>query len=121
VFAIYTFLVYRHCDDGNKEHAPEPSAAAGWKLWQEKNCQSCHQIYGLGGYMGPDLTNTASMKDENYLRTYMKYGTGKMPDYRLGDSDITHLVDFLKWVDRSGKSLVSGDKVNNYGSYDLDN
>jgi nitric oxide reductase subunit C len=27
----------------------------GKKIYQEYNCQSCHQIFGLGGYLGQNL------------------------------------------------------------------
>jgi nitric oxide reductase subunit C len=121
IFIIYTGLVYQNCDQGNKEREPGLQAMAGWKIWQEKNCQSCHQIYGLGGYMGPDLTNVASFKDEKYLHTYMKYGTGKMPDYKLEDTAIIKLISFLKWVDKSGNTIVPQEKVNRFGTYDLEN
>jgi nitric oxide reductase subunit C len=121
VFMIYTLFVYTGSDKGNKEGAPAEAVRAGWKIWQDKNCQSCHQLYGLGGYMGPDLTNAASLKDENYMRTYLKYGTGKMPDYALTDSNINDLVVFLKWIDKSGHALVPKENVTLTGNYELGN
>jgi nitric oxide reductase subunit C len=124
VFVIYTGLVYNFCDKRDREESiPGKAALAGWDTWQEKNCQSCHQIYGLGGYMGPDLTNVASDsdKDEKYLRTFIKYGTGKMPNFRLNDTEVNNVVAFLRWVDKSGKSKVAMDKVTWSGNYNLDN
>jgi len=35
----------------------------GKRLWSSHNCIACHQLYGLGGYMGPDLTITFPGKD----------------------------------------------------------
>ncbi len=123
-FIIYTFFVYN--DSGNRnpnDSIPDRQSLAGWKTWQEKNCQSCHQIYGLGGYMGPDLTNVASepAKGDIYLRTFIKFGTGKMPNFNLNDSEVTNLVAFLKWIDKSGKSRVPKEKVTWSGSYNLEN
>ena len=34
-------------------------ARAGRALWHDHNCQTCHQIYGFGGFLGPDVTNGA--------------------------------------------------------------
>lgn len=120
-FAVYTIAVYAYCDAGNKEKAPTMNVRAGWHVWQEKNCQSCHQLYGLGGYLGPDLTNVASdtMKDERYLRTFIKYGTGRMPDLHLADEEVNDVIAFLKWVDKSGKSKIDGQALTRTGNYDL--
>ena len=124
VFAIYTSFVYTRCDQKNAPQSlPDARITAGWAIWQEKNCQSCHQMYGLGGYLGPDLTNVASdsFKGEKYLYTFIKYGTGRMPNFNLNDSEVNHLVAFLIWVDRSGKNNVPGNKVTWAGNYNLDN
>ena len=51
-FIAFSWMIYAHCDDKNTEGAPNNRVLAGWKTWQDKNCQSCHQLYGLGGYMG---------------------------------------------------------------------
>ncbi len=123
-FAIYTCMVYYYCDKSQKtEISPSSNALVGWNIWQNKNCQSCHQIYGLGGYMGPDLTNLASdtTKNDLYISSFIKYGTAKMPNFNLSDSEIVKLVSFLKWVDKSGKNRVSKEKVTWTGNYKLDN
>jgi nitric oxide reductase subunit C len=80
-------------------------------------------MYGLGGYLGPDLTNLAgdSLKGEKYMYTFIKYGTGRMPNFNLNDSEVNNIVAFLTWVDRSGKNTVPGDKVTWTGNYNLDN
>ena len=68
-----------YCDDDASTIVVSESVTSGWETWQNKNCQSCHQLYGLGGYMGPDLTNVASdsTKGHAYMKTVIKYGTGK--------------------------------------------
>ncbi len=123
VFLVYTCVVYSNCDNTKTgEGKPDSKVVAGWQTWQEKNCQSCHQFYGLGGYLGPDLTNVASdpLKNENYLRTFIKNGTGKMPNFNLSDTEVSNLVTFLTWVDKSGRSRVPGEKVTWTGNYNLD-
>ena len=123
-FVVYTGLVYNYSAKGGAESGlPTKQVLAGWNVWQAKNCHTCHQVYGLGGYLGPDLTNVASdpVKTDQYLKTFIKYGTGKMPNFNLDDSDVNNLVAFLKWVDKSGKSRVPGEKVTWTGNYNLDN
>ncbi len=122
VFFAYSLLIYFQADDGNLEGKPDAVVLDGWHTWQSKNCQACHQLYGLGGYMGPDLTNIASApgKGQVYMDVFIRKGTAKMPDFHLNDSEISHLVRFLVWVDKSGKSRVPGGAVNWSGSYSLD-
>jgi nitric oxide reductase subunit C len=123
VFVGYTVLVYSYSDTQTTSGAvPDAKALAGWHTWQQKNCQTCHQIYGLGGYMGPDLTNTASdpAKGDLYMKTLIKYGTGRMPNFNLNDKETEELVAFLKWVDKSGRNAVPKEKVTWAGNYNID-
>lgn len=120
-FCIYTVWVYTYCDGAQLTY-PDATITKGWEIWQEKNCQSCHQLYGLGGYMGPDLTNTASdsNKGEQYMFTFIKYGTGRMPDFHLTDTEVQNVIAFLSWVDKSGKSKVPAESVHWTGTYIID-
>lgn len=122
VFVAFSWMIYAHCDDKNTEGAPGSQVLAGWKTWQAKNCQSCHQLYGLGGYMGPDLTNVYSEhgKGANYMHAFIKHGTGRMPDFHLSDQQVDELISFLSWVDKSGRSKITAGKVHWTGTYDLD-
>lgn len=80
----------------------------GRLVWQKYNCQSCHQLYGLGGYLGPDLTNLMSEpgKTDAYLKAFIKSGTQQMPVLGLSDGEINRVLEFLKGVDRSGDGRV---------------
>ena len=120
-FSAFSWMVYSHCDDNNREGMPNQQVVDGWKLWQDKNCQGCHQLYGLGGYLGPDVTNTMSEpgKGPLYMQTLIKYGTGRMPNYNLNDTEVNHLVSFLAWVDKSGKSKIPQDAVHWSGTYKI--
>lgn len=77
------------------------SATRGKLLFQKHNCTSCHQLYGLGGYLGPELTTMISQqgKGENYAKTFLKSGSQRMPDFHLSDDAIDDLIEFLKYVD----------------------
>jgi nitric oxide reductase subunit C len=115
---FYTGFVYRFSDPKTELKAPGIAALKGKAIWQEKNCQSCHQLYGLGGYMGPDLTNVAA-KGHAYLNAFMKKGTTRMPDFHLSDSEISELTAFLQWVNSSGQSKVPDSLVHWTGSYSI--
>ena len=116
LFAVYTVLVYGVGDrlDADRDNS---GIRSGMRVWQERNCQSCHQLYGLGGYMGPDLTNVASLREEPRIRTFIRYGTGRMPALAVSDVEMDHLIAFLKWVDRSGTSKVPPETVHWTGTY----
>ena len=63
----------------------------GKMIWQQYNCTACHQVYGLGGYLGPDLTNTFSLKGPEYIAAFLKSGTVTMPDFHLKENEIDAL------------------------------
>jgi len=67
--------------------------------------------------MGPDLTNVHSAKGEARIRTFVRYGTGRMPAHDLSDGELDALVAFLAWVDASGRSRVSDSAVHWTGTY----
>jgi nitric oxide reductase subunit C len=77
-----------------------PDAVQGKQLWQQLNCQNCHQLYGLGGYMGPDLTTVTSDKNRGaaYARGMILGGGKRMPTYHLSTQDADKLLAFLSYV-----------------------
>ena len=115
----YTVWVYVKADPGGQP--PSGAATAGMRTWQQQNCQSCHQVYGLGGYMGPDLTNIISnpAKGKNYAFAFIKGGSPRMPNLHLSDSTIRELVAFLSWIDESGRTSVPAEMVTWSGNYEL--
>ena len=60
LFLVYSFSIYLQ-PYFKGSVADKTDIAAGRIVWQKNNCQSCHQLYGLGGYLGPDLTNEMSI------------------------------------------------------------
>lgn len=115
-FILYSFMVYRGgtCADGCR---PSGAELRGMGIWQDRNCQACHQLYGLGGYMGPDLTDATSRSDAQRLRTFIRFGTGRMPAHDLTDVQLDELVAYLNWVDRSGDTRVPAEAVHWTGTY----
>lgn len=103
-FICYSVILYttplkvhlKHNYDTNK-------AVEGRLVWQKYNCQSCHQLYSLGGYLGPDLTNLLSKENgEIILVNILKTGTGAMPGFDLSEKEKLNLIEFLKMTNESG-------------------
>jgi len=86
----------------------------GKMIWQAKDCGACHQIYGLGGYLGPDLTNEYSRRGPEFIRAFIVSGTGSMPRFHFSDAELDALVSYLKAIDQSGKSDPRTFKINYY-------
>ena len=101
-FLCYSFYIYSALPVKNP--TPDKASDSGKLTWQKYNCNACHQVYGLGGFLGPDLTNVYSVKGENYIQAFLKTGTTIMPDYHLTEKEIKDLTTFLKAIDASGKS-----------------
>lgn len=103
VFIIYNIILYTLGTSTVKTNLSE-KALRGEQIYQENNCTSCHQIYGLGGYLGPDLTNVISTKGkgEQYVKAFLNSGVKAMPKFNFSDDEKEELVAFLKVVDQSG-------------------
>lgn len=99
---IYTCVVYQQ----TTIQKPNISDAAlkGQILWQNNNCTSCHQFYGLGGYLGPDLTNVYSTpgKGPAYIKAFLNSGVKMMPQFKFTPDEQDNLVAFLEQVDKTG-------------------
>ncbi|MFV2090673.1 MAG: c-type cytochrome, partial [Pseudomonadales bacterium] len=81
------------------------------------NCVACHQFYGLGGYMGPDLTNVISRKGDAYASAFISSGTQRMPDFNLNEAEVGSLIDFLEFVDGSGQYPAENHEIYWSGAY----
>ncbi|MBL4753900.1 MAG: cytochrome c [Flavobacteriales bacterium] len=93
---------------------------AGKQLFQDYNCVSCHQIFGLGGYMGPDLTNCISSDGgPQRAEMWMRNGFGAMPNFELSDKEIAELMAFLAYIDKSGTSPPKEFEINSIGTLDI--
>lgn len=77
-------------------------ARHGQQLFQDKNCIACHQFYGLGGYMGPDLTNVISKRGKAYSGAFITAGTASMPSFDMTTEEVSALVEYLAFVDQTG-------------------
>ena len=102
-YFVYTYFVYTQKSVSKYSNKTiSPLACEGKTVFQKYNCISCHQLYGLGGYLGPDLTNVISSKGVPYVRVIIKNGTLKMPNLNVTDNEIEALVEFFSSADSSG-------------------
>jgi nitric oxide reductase subunit C len=104
VFITYNIILYTQQTSASSAPMMSQEALKGEQLWQENNCTACHQLYGLGGYLGPDLTNVISnpAKGEHYVKGFLNSGTKSMPKFSFSEEEKDALVCFLEHVDSTG-------------------
>jgi nitric oxide reductase subunit C len=115
-FIVFTADIYLQ-PAFNSEFESVPAAGEGKLVWQKYNCQSCHQLYGLGGYLGPDLTNVISEpgKNEAYILGIIRSGNAQMPAFGLNEREEHDIIQFLKAADQSGSADPRGFRANVFG------
>lgn len=103
IFAFYNYVVY-NTDGYVAVEKLSPMAVKGQQLFQNHRCWSCHQLYGLGGYLGPDLTNvySAENKGPQYIKAFLNSGVRSMPQFNFSEEEKDALVRYLKHVDQTG-------------------
>lgn len=114
-FIFYSAYVYTKGTEA--AHLPPMTAIErqGAQVFQDYNCVACHQFYGLGGYMGPDLTNVISNKGAAVARAFIAAGTARMPNLGLAQDELDALIAYLSFVDRTGTYPVENYEVQWYG------
>lgn len=111
LFIPYSYNIYFYPSKDN-QLLKKPESINGKLVFQSYNCIACHQIYGLGGYIGPDITNAYSNKGPDYISMVLKNGLGKMPKLNVTDKEIKELVAFLEDVDKTGISPYTHAEIN---------
>jgi nitric oxide reductase subunit C len=120
LFAVQTALIWT----SSTSVAPgrgslSTQALIGRQLYQDHNCTACHQLYGLGGYMGPDLTNVtrAQGKGPDYARGIILHGTQLMPAQQVTPAEAGHLVAYLDAWASSGTYPIRSFDLTPWGTY----
>jgi nitric oxide reductase subunit C len=115
-FVFYSGYVYTKGTEAG--HVPPMSKIErqGAEVFQQYNCVACHQFYGLGGYMGPDLTNVISNRGEAIARAFITSGTASMPNLGLTSEEIDAVVAYLAFVDKTGTYPPQQFEVRWYGA-----
>lgn len=97
----------------------DDAATRGAQLYREFNCTACHQFYGLGGYMGPDLTNVISApgKGPDFAKGIILHGTQRMPVLGITPQQAEDIVSFLRAVDATGTYPIRHIDLTPWGTY----
>lgn len=114
-FVIYTAYVYTAGTARDDLPAMSAIERHGADVYQHYNCVACHQFYGLGGYMGPDLTNVVSNRGQAYARAFITAGTATMPRLGLSDDEVDAVLAYLAFVDKTGTYPARDYEVQWYG------
>lgn len=119
-FAVYSAYVYTAGTQTPHQFTATMQVRQGQAIFQRQNCIACHQFYGLGGYMGPDLTNVATAPDKGaaYARAFIESGTERMPDLGLSDSQVDAVVAFLEFVGATENYPPEKPRMTWYGTVD---
>jgi nitric oxide reductase subunit C len=108
LFVGYSFFVYtKGTESSLLKEADARLIGEGKQIFQQHNCNACHQIYGLGGYLGTDLTTAYSdaKRGEAYMRAILRTGGSRMPDFHFSAQHINAIIAYLKYVDSSAHSI----------------
>lgn len=102
-YLLYSVIVYTKGTEKNiaVAAAEQVKIKNGSLLFQKHNCTACHQLYGLGGYLGPELTTAYSdpARGELFMKAFLKAGGPRMPNFHFKEEEIDALISFLKYVD----------------------
>ncbi len=98
-FFVQTQAVYT---DPHKTRQLGKQEQAGRRIWNQNNCQSCHQFHGYGGFLGPDLTNVVEKLARNQLEARLALGEGLMPAFEMDPDEIDAVWAFLGAMNETG-------------------
>ncbi len=80
-----------------------PAGIEGQVAWRQHNCVVCHQFFGMGGFLGPDLTNVVDRIGPETVAWVLRNGRGSMPALDLSEKEIETLITYLSEMNQTGK------------------
>ena len=72
--------------------------ANGARVFYDKGCEFCHQVSGMGGIRGPDLSFVGDRLTRDQIATRIFSGAANMPSYsgKLSAAELNDLLSFLE-------------------------
>lgn len=108
IYTIYTATVFiaGTLETAAKDIRFDSQAQEGKQIYQQYNCVSCHQLYGLGGYLGPELTTTYSNPEKGPLimRAFLENGGQRMPNFNFSKKQVDCIISYLRYADATAVS-----------------
>ena len=102
-YVVYSAVVYSKGTENFVSANPAEAGKiiSGKQLYQQYNCTACHQLYGLGGYLGPELTTAYSDpgRGELYMKAFLQGGGQRMPNFHFQKNETEALICYLKYID----------------------
>ena len=100
----------------NPQIEKSPMIVKGEKLYSDLRCSYCHQMKGVGGDVGSDLTKTVSKRSDQWLDEHFRKPRALvpgslMPEMNLLDEEIQSLIAYLRDVGGGGASVTRALKV----------
>jgi putative heme-binding domain-containing protein len=65
---VWQIVAYIRSLNSSSGARPPGDPVRGQSLFHAKGCDQCHRVGGVGGRLGPDLTNIGAARSVNYLR-----------------------------------------------------
>lgn len=110
-YAVYSTVIYSKGTETNIQLTGQQAekVANGKYLYEQYNCVACHQLYGLGGYLGPELTTAYSdpQRGETYMKAFLMAGGPRMPNFHFKADEIDDIISYLKYVDSTAVTYKS--------------
>ncbi len=116
VFAVMTVLVIWSPGRAPPRMQADEQVLAGWKAWRSNNCAACHALYGLGGHLGPDLTDVVTRKGTGLIRARTAGGGDGMPAFPSADGDA--ITAYLDYIDHTGDYPPRSLRAPGYGNFE---
>lgn len=111
IYAVYSTVIYSKGTESNIQLTGQQAekVANGKYLYEQYNCVACHQLYGLGGYLGPELTTAYSdpHRGETYMKAFLMAGGPRMPNFHFKADEIDDIISYLKYVDSTAVTYKS--------------
>lgn len=99
------------------DDASRATIAAGEAVWRAHDCQACHALYGLGGHLGPDLTNVLRDRDATFFHLTLAEGRRRMPAFTLAPAEEAALLRYFEALNASAESPLRGPDAPVFGRF----